>query len=796
MKLRTSFRGKLFLLAIVPLAVAQLVTLFAVMNTVEKDVDRRARESLKIGGTVVGEYLSSHSEQLKTSIGVLAADFGLKEAAATQDAETIRSVLRNHSQRVGADIAVLLDLDGNAIASTSASGSIDRIRLPALLDGDRGVASQHFVEVIGDVAYQVFSVPLRAPTTIGWVVVGFRIDEGVALQIAALTGLDIAIVSGSDSPSLIASTGIPDQLVANPASLLPHANGPETVFLLAGLGTDYIALGTPFISGNTGIQVILLRSLKAAMAPYVDARRGLMLFAALLLASVAAAAAWVSGSIAKPLRILRDAAKQMISGQYNVCVYVPPGDEIGELASSFNAMLTAISEREERIFHQASHDSLTDLPNRNKVIKELSIAIENARSGTIAVFSIRLARMNEISSTLGHSASDDLINLAARHLRLNLSHADILGHVGTNEFVVVRPGSNLEGALASAEKIESILGAGVTLDRVNIALRTEIGIAIFPEHGRNAAELLRNAMIARSEAQARDEAIATYVSGREDFYVRQLRIVNDLRGAIQKDELRVHYQPRLALPTGTICGAEALVRWQHAEYGWLSPDEFVPAAEEAGTIVHLTRHVMRQAISYCRAWEDSGYALQVSVNISARDLQDEYLPYYVLQLMKEHGLPPQRLTLEVTENSVMQKIQKAITVLECLRDIGVRISMDDFGTGHSSLAQIRNIPLHELKIDKSFVMTLLSDKKNEAIVRTTLQLAHNMSLEVVAEGVEDEETLRYLNAAGCEQAQGYYLSKPVSSADFLAWLERRTDSRGALPRPERRGDRRAFQRKA
>jgi len=796
MKLRTSFRGKLFLLAIVPLAVAQLVTLFAVMNTVEKDVDRRARESLKIGGTVVGEYLSSHSEQLKTSIGVLAADFGLKEAAATQDAETIRSVLRNHSQRVGADIAVLLDLDGNAIASTSASGSIDRIRLPALLDGDRGVASQHFVEVIGDVAYQVFSVPLRAPTTIGWVVVGFRIDEGVALQIAALTGLDIAIVSGSDSPSLIASTGIPDQLVANPASLLPHANGPETVFLLAGLGTDYIALGTPFISGNTGIQVILLRSLKAAMAPYVDARRGLMLFAALLLASVAAAAAWVSGSIAKPLRILRDAAKQMISGQYNVCVYVPPGDEIGELASSFNAMLTAISEREERIFHQASHDSLTDLPNRNKVIKELSIAIENARSGTIAVFSIRLARMNEISSTLGHSASDDLINLAARHLRLNLSHADILGHVGTNEFVVVRPGSNLEGALASAEKIESILGAGVTLDRVNIALRTEIGIAIFPEHGRNAAELLRNAMIARSEAQARDEAIATYVSGREDFYVRQLRIVNDLRGAIQKDELRVHYQPRLALPTGTICGAEALVRWQHAEYGWLSPDEFVPAAEEAGTIVHLTRHVMRQAISDCRAWEDSGYALQVSVNISARDLQDEYLPYYVLQLMKEHGLPPQRLTLEVTENSVMQKIQKAITVLECLRDIGVRISMDDFGTGHSSLAQIRNIPLHELKIDKSFVMTLLSDKKNEAIVRTTLQLAHNMSLEVVAEGVEDEETLRYLNAAGCEQAQGYYLSKPVSSADFLAWLERRTDSRGALPRPERRGDRRAFQRKA
>jgi diguanylate cyclase (GGDEF)-like protein len=789
MKFRASFRGKLFLLTIVPLALAQLVSLFAVMNTVEKDVDRRAREALSIGGDVVGEYLASRSEQLKTSVGVLAADFGLKEAAATGDPETIRSVLLNHSQRVGADIALLLDPDGNAVAS---SGTMDdAFHLSLGSDRERDEVAQQRVQLVGGTAYQTFIVPLRAPTLVGWVVIGFRIDDSVAQRISALTGLDVAIIATSNAPALIASTAIPSPAMANPESLLqPGTVG--SVYLPTGLGADYFALDTPFISGRPETQVILLRSLRTAMAPYVDARRGLIIFAGLLLVCVAAAAAWVSGSIARPLRLLSDAARQMISGQYNVCVYVPSNDEIGELASSFNEMRTAIGEREERIVHQASHDPLTDLPNRNNLITELSAALEREQSGTIAVLCIRLSRMNEISSTLGHGASDELICLAARHLRLNLGADDLLGHVGTNEFVVLLPGSGLEDAQASAEKIEGILGAGVTLGRISIALQTEIGIAMYPAHGGNASDLLRNAMIARSEAQMRGEAVATYEPGREAHHVRQLRIVNDLRSAIQKDELRVHFQPKLSLTTGTICGVEALVRWQHAEYGWLSPDEFVPAAEEAGTIVHLTRHVLRQSIADCVSWQDSGHFLQVSVNISARDLQDEYLPYYVLQLLKEHNLPASRLTLEVTENSVMQKVQKAISVLECMREIGVRISMDDFGTGHSSLAQIKNIPLHELKIDKSFVMTMLKDSQNEAIVRTTLQLARNMNLEVVAEGVEDEETLLYLKEAGCQQAQGYVLSKPLPSPELLGWLS----DQAKAPRLDRRGSKRAFRRKA
>jgi diguanylate cyclase (GGDEF)-like protein len=457
-------------------------------------------------------------------------------------------------------------------------------------------------------------------------------------------------------------------------------------------------------------------------------------------------------------------------------------------------MRTAIAERETRISHQALHDPLTDLPNRAKAMQMLTVAIEHARSvnAEVTVLSIKLSRINEISSTLGHSASDEVIALAAKHLRVNLDPGEVLGHVGTSEFVLILPDSDIDNAMSYADRIEGILGAGVTLHRVNITLQTEIGISGFPGHGENPADLMRYASIARSEARARKERVMIYEAGREDHYLRQLRIVNDLRAALQRGEIHVHFQPKISLPDGAACGAEALVRWQHAELGWLAPDDFIPAAEQSGTIVHLTRFVLAAAVKQCRIWQESGHSLQVSVNLSSRDLQDEYLPYYILQIIKEEGLTPDRLTLEITENSVMQDLRHAITVLECLRDIGVHISMDDFGTGHSSLAQIKNMPLYEIKIDKSFITNMMSDEQNKAIVHTTIELAHHMNLRVVAEGIEDEETLRQLSDMGCEEAQGYCLSKPVPSTELVDWLE----NRERVSYAERRRSKRAFAKKA
>jgi len=791
MNFRTTFRSKLFLLTIVPLAMAQIVTLFAVMQTVEEDVYRRAHDSLVVGGTVISEFLAARGDQLRTSAQVLAADFGLKQAAATHDVETLRSILANYSQRVSADIAIFLDLDGNGIASTKDLRNIETAEFIHLIDdaGDR--SSVQSTLNVSDATYHTITVPLRAPLQIGWIVLGFRIDQSVVDRIGGLTGLDVSIIAtDNDAPRAIATTYDDGTGAISTASLTVPDALFSSVYLIEDAGVDRLTLSAPFIESGKDVLVVLQRSMQEAMLPYNEARRGLVAFSSFLLIFVTLTAAYVSGTIAKPLRNLADAARRVISGNYESAVDVNSDDEFGELATSFDAMRTAISEREDRISHQALHDSLTDLPNHNKILLCLTEAIDDARTAgaTVAILSIRLARMAAISSTLGHSASDELIRLAARHLKVNLDPGDILGHVGTNEFVLILPDNSVESALSYAEKIENILATGVTLGRINITLQTEIGISEFPKHGEQAADLLRNASIARSEAETHQERVMIYETGHQDRYIRQLRIVNDLRSALQRGEIQLHFQPKISLPNGAPCGAEALVRWRHPELGYLAPDEFIPAAEQAGTIVHLTRYVLERAVQSCREWRSKGFELGISVNLSARDLQDEYLPHFVLQILKEQNIKAQDLTLEITENSVLQNVNHAVSILECLRDMGVRISIDDFGTGHSSLAQLRDIPLHELKIDKSFVIDMLEDNRNEAIVRATIGLAHNMQLEVCAEGVEDENTLRYLSNAGCKQAQGYYLSKPVPSDYLIDWLQKYKQ----VSYGERRKNKRAF----
>jgi diguanylate cyclase (GGDEF)-like protein len=791
MILRTSFRRKLLLLALLPLALAQLVTIYAVMHTVERDVQDRATDSLRISATVVDEYLAGRSSQMRTSVQVMAADFGLKEAVATGDVETIRSVLRNHSGRVGADLAALFSLDGQLLATTDPSRESGwRLADTRRADAE-SISALQSTELFGDVGYQVIAVPLRSPMPVAWVALAFRVDSDIVDRMAALTGLDVLLVSRRDETRLLAGSVSVQEIGQETEGLMQGVDVSDRVYVIQVANTNYLATTTRLIHApvnNAGIDVVLLRSLTDAMAPYVEARQGLIAFGIALILIVAMAGVWLAGSIARPLNVLTDAARKMMSGDYDVDVAIASTDEVGELASTFNAMTAAISEREERISRQALHDRLTDLPNHNYLVQKLERLIAEAATEDHKIFllSIHLSRMGAISSTLGHNASDQVISLAARLLHRNLEATEVLGHIGAEEFVVILPGVEIDNALERAEKLRAILATGVTLENVNFQLQSTIGVAAYPAHGTEAADTLRKARIARSEAGSRGEQLTIYRHGREHFHVRQLRIVNDLRSAIRTNQIHTWYQPKIRLPDGAPVGVEALVRWEHPEYGWLSPDEFVPAIEEAGTILHLTRFVLREAIRQCRLWQDKGYVLQVSVNVSARDLSDDYLPHYVLQLLREQELPPDRLTLEVTENSVMQQFNRVISVLECLRDVGVRISMDDFGTGQSSLAQLRNIPLRELKVDKSFVMSLPDNVQNEAIVGTTIKLAHSLGLEVVAEGVENEATLRFLAGAGCEQAQGFFLSKPVAPEALEQWLaeyepvrcmERRTDSR-------------------
>jgi EAL domain-containing protein (putative c-di-GMP-specific phosphodiesterase class I) len=283
---------------------------------------------------------------------------------------------------------------------------------------------------------------------------------------------------------------------------------------------------------------------------------------------------------------------------------------------------------------------------------------------------------------------------------------------------------------------------------------------------------LKRAAVARSEARSTDIPVLAYQPGNEERHVRQLAILADLRRAARHDEFRLFLQPKVRLADGAICGAEALVRWQHPVFGFLTPDQFIPLAERSGNISLITHWALSAAVRECRLWLEEGLDLPVSVNLSGRDLQNRDLPCLALELLRDHDLAARNLVLEVTEQAVVRDAQHATLVLDCLRDLGIRISIDDFGTGYSSLAQLKHLPADELKIDRSFVMDLPGNRADAAIVRTAIDLAHNLGLEVLAEGVETHQALQWLQAQGCEQAQGFLISKPMPAEDFCAWVRR------------------------
>jgi diguanylate cyclase (GGDEF)-like protein len=619
---------------------------------------------------------------------------------------------------------------------------------------------------------------------------GFPIDDVVASHIESLTGLAVSFISLQGVTPRVLSSTLPEHARANALAGLDSSRAePQRT----GVGNDiYIALLRPFSMDSGDIYIAMHLSQTMAMASYRRARNFLFAITGLSLLLAIAGSFWLAKTVTRPVQDLAAAARRMREGVYTEPISIPANDDFGELAGSFNAMQEAIADRERRIFHQAHHDSLSGLPNRELAVGLLRDAVE--RAPKLAVVSLGLDRFNGIVSSLGHRAGDEVIKLAASALRGRLGENDVLGHMSAHEFVVGLPGRDAREATEWIEYQVDALRAGVRVSNANISLQVTGGVACYPEHSQDAAELCRRASSARSEALARHETAAVYRLGQDDRSLRQIRIVGDFPSAVQNGDLRLYFQPKLDLASGEIYGAEALVRWQHPELGLLMPDAFIGAIEQAGGIAHLTRWVLKEAVGRCATWRNQGARLTVAVNISVDDLSDEYLPYYLLELVQKHKLAPHTLTLEVTESAIMHNVHKSLAVVNCIHELGFRLSIDDFGTGHSALGQLKRLPVDELKIDRSFVGAN-DDAKDDAILRATIDLAHQLGLSVVAEGVENDAAIARLAAMGCEYAQGYGIGKPIPQEQFLAWLSQyrsagragvvpltasRTDGRGNL----------------
>ncbi|MCS6877364.1 MAG: EAL domain-containing protein [Geminicoccaceae bacterium] len=442
----------------------------------------------------------------------------------------------------------------------------------------------------------------------------------------------------------------------------------------------------------------------------------------------------------------------------------------------------------ERARYLASHDPLTGLANRARFGQSLEERLAlNARSDRrLAVFLLDLDRFKDVNDTLGHAAGDELLRIAAARLSAELRASDVLARLGGDEFAILVPDlAEAEQALALAGRLLRALAEPFAIEKQTVRAGGSIGIALAPEHGRSAGDLLRNADIAlyRAKALGRGQACLFAAPMAEEYRERQ-RLEADLRAALERGELALHYQPKFDARTGALTSCEALLRWHHPERGSVPPARFVPLAEETGLIHAIGAWVLEEACRQAVAWG----GLPVAVNLSPVQLRDEELPERVRAVLEATGLPPDRLELEITETALLDEGERAIRTLRALRALGVRIAMDDFGTGHSSLGHLQRLPFDKLKIDRSFVDRLEEDPRRRAIVAAIVDLARAFGMATCAEGVETDGQLDALRRTGCEEVQGYLLARPLPAPEFSArflGLSARSFARGFSAEPQR-----------
>ena len=435
---------------------------------------------------------------------------------------------------------------------------------------------------------------------------------------------------------------------------------------------------------------------------------------------------------------------------------------------------------------QATHDRLTELPNETLLYSRVQEAIENTETAKepTALLLVALNRFSEINRTLGYQNGDRLLQQVAERLKNNLRLADetsreldaerddIIARYSGGKFAIFLRNLNSNKSAASvANRILQLMEAQFDIEGLTLEITASIGIAIYPDHGADVSALIRRSDVALNNAKQSNNPIVTYSAEIDIFSPRRLALMAELRQAIQDNLLTLNFQPKVKISTGEVIGMEALLRWTHAEYDFIPPDEFIPMAEQSGIIKPLTTWVTNEAIKQAAALIRSGRNILVAVNLSPTCLQDEDIVREVAELLRTHNMPPANLVLEITESAVMHDPEYALGILKQLSKLGVKLSIDDFGTGYSSLAYLKRLPVNELKIDRTFVKDMVHDEDDQVIVRTTVDLSHNLGLSVVAEGAEDQETVDALYKLGCDEVQGYFFARPMPIDELKNWLE-------------------------
>ena len=754
-----SLRSRLVVSLVSLLTILALASGLATLRTMKKDSEYQAQQVLRVAANVFLQALENRASQLTSSVSILASDFGFRRAVATAEQETILSVLENHGSRVHADLVVLLSPGGDLLASTSSDLTNDDVKPVFLQSKGNQSSTVNDILVLAGNSYQLVLVPVKAPQTIAWVGMGFSLNKQLAEQIKGITDLDISFTTNSDKGNQTLHSTL-DSITQQ--SLLPSLvdtnqqpfSSNEDQFLSLALALDqqqllWAVLHYPSSRWQESYQQIRQQLLVIF---------GLSLTLALLLAFV------IARSITQPLHLLSNFASQI--GQGLTAVKLPESrGEIGLLGNTLQKMQLDIRNREAELLYQAEHDSLTGLKNRGAAERKLA---ELLPSEDVGLLLLNIKNFRHINDALGFANGDSLLQQMAQRLHQLQPLPLLAARLGGDEFLLLY---NQHFSAMQLEQLKVQLHSGYLLADSSLSLKVSIGAYNIAPGTVHANDAIRRLDIALNHAKQQPGLVAFYQQGQDESHQRELTILRDLPAALQQNQLFVVYQPKVELSQRSCSSAEALIRWIHPELGFVPPDEFIKLAEHSGNIALVTEWILNTVVAQLALWYQQGKKITVAVNLSAHDLTNPQLPSDIASLLKLYNLPSSVLALEVTEGAVMQDPKQVIQILTQLRDMGIELAIDDFGTGQSSLAYLKQLPVHEVKIDRAFIKDIEHNQDDALIVGATTQLAHSLGLKVTAEGLENLAGLAKLQHYQCDKVQGYFFSKPLTCEQFSAWIE-------------------------
>ncbi len=751
MRLRTRIAVIFILLLTTVLSVALSIVSAANRSNAEGEVQRQ----LDVGTLVFSRVLDTNRRQLMQAAQAVASDYGFREAVATRDTDTVVSALENSGARIGANVVVLVSLEGRVLAASGiALQSGSQFAPSGLFAGKSVPANVATIMVDGGHVYQVVMVAVRSPLPVAWIAMGFELGAAAAKEMAAITGLGVTL-----------SVGSPDRWIEAVSTLAPQQRrSADIIERRLQLSADQPAQ----------VVAVLSRSLSEARAPFERLTNVLYLVALVSLAASGLAAYLLARNITRPLQDLTEAVDHIRHGRYSTSFPVQRRDELGVLAEGLQLMQQAVQTRDQSIRQLAYEDALTGLMNRTAFVASLDHALSQREGDMpIAVALINIERFRRINECLGYSVGDEVLKTIASRLNTKPRVADAVARLAADQFAAfVRIDKNMNVHAWGAALLERFKEA-IIVESQPIDITAKVGLATAPEHAQVADELMRCADLALERGQFAKRSLAVYEPMLNPAPRDQLSMLGDLQHALERDELVLFYQPKMDFKSRHVAGAEVLLRWQHPSRGLLAPAQFIPFAEQTGFIRRLTRWTLDKAVAQAAAWEKAGTPLPLAVNISAEDIADSMLDQRVAAVLSKYDLSPTLLTLEVTESGFIDDPARALQMLEALSVLGVRLSIDDFGTGYSSLSYLARMPVDEVKIDRSFVQGLESDSNFASVVRAAIDMGHNLGLTVVAEGIETEVSAARLLGLDCDLAQGYLFAKPMPVVDLERWLDGR-----------------------